>query len=126
MCNRQELDTSDAIAEGIEENIEAVEECNREAKEQLGFVAPVKGGDENGRREGESKKQKTTSRRDWRLLQLLLENWPQRSTVRVKTRVHANKRTDRQRPKPERHQRMETRRMNNHQRKTNGKPQEKE
>ena len=38
----------------------------------------------------------------------ILEDWPQRSTVLVLTRLHANQGSDRQSPKPKRHQRMET------------------
>ena len=40
----------DAMTETIEEYCEAVEELNRDAKEQLGFVAPVMGGDDERRR----------------------------------------------------------------------------
>ena len=38
MLNQQRLDTSDAIAEEIEEQCDALEELNREAKELLGVV----------------------------------------------------------------------------------------
>ena len=48
-----------------------MEEFSREAKEQLGLVAPVKGGDEE---------QKGGAKTFRGPPQLVLENWPQRST----------------------------------------------
>ena len=100
MPNQQKLDTSDAISV----DIEAMEEFNREAKEQPRFVAPGKGGDEGGK---EKQKAKENPKGNWiptlprstetlsRLLQLVLDNWPHGSTVLVYIRVQANTRSDR-------------------------------
>ena len=49
LLNEQRVDTIAAMTQTIEEYCEAVEELNRDAKEQLGFVAPVKGGDDERR-----------------------------------------------------------------------------
>ena len=88
MPNQQKLDTSDAISV----DIEAMEEFNREAKEQPRFVARGKGGDEGGK---EKQKAKENHQGNWiptlprstetlsRLLQLVLDNWPHGSTVLV-------------------------------------------
>ena len=46
MTQRLMLNEQIAVTQTIEEYCEAVEELNTDAKEQLGFVAPVKGGDD--------------------------------------------------------------------------------
>ena len=48
MFYKQRLESSDAVAEEIEELCEAMEVVSREAKEPLGFMAHVSGGGEKG------------------------------------------------------------------------------
>ena len=76
---------------------------SRESKEQVGFVAPVKGGDEKGTGTGEQKvKQHCTSNLHINLHEEskdVLVTCPRSSTVHVQTGLHANTRSDRQKPK---------------------------
>ena len=46
MLNQQRFYSSDAIAKEIDQYCEALEEFNREGKEQPGIATPVRGGDE--------------------------------------------------------------------------------
>ena len=65
MLNSQRQDSSDSVADELDGDHEAVEEFNREDKEQLGVVAPLKGGDEKGRKEeGTQKRKNGKSTRD--------------------------------------------------------------
>ena len=57
MLNQQRLYSSDAIAKEFDQYCEALEEFNREGKEQPGIATPVKGGDEKDT--AETEKQKT-------------------------------------------------------------------
>ena len=55
MIDKQRWDFSAFIAAEIEESYGAMGERSSEAQEQLGFVAPVKGGDEKVRRDGHTR-----------------------------------------------------------------------
>ena len=59
---KKKLDTSDVVAEEIDERCEAMEEFNREAKEQPGFVMVD---DEKSMNKGETKRPRTSAEGTW-------------------------------------------------------------